>query len=197
MKKGFTIVELLMVVGIIAVLMGIVTTAASQSIKASRARRADVLCNIVQAGLATYREQMGDWPVNLPTSRTNNEGANGQNDPDKIVLTGPEVRECVKKLVDESKRNNPMLDISGLFVSRSDGELQGTASGGVKGQSGGTARAVHGLDFMAAVRGTKQSKKKMKVSEMYYGYPDPESGDFRRFKMVYSIPTDQLSVMMQ
>ena len=52
MKKGFTIVELLMVIGIIAVLMGIVTTAASESMKASRGRRADALCTLVQSGLA-------------------------------------------------------------------------------------------------------------------------------------------------
>ena len=88
----------------------------------------------------------------------------------------------VKALVDETKKGNPMMDISGLFVSRDPGEKNGKGSG---------------LDFMSAIRGTKRSKKKMNTSEMYFGYPDRDTGRFRRFKMVYSIPTDQLSVSMQ
>lgn len=195
MKKGFTIVELMMVCGIIAILMGIVTTAASTSIKSSRKQKADALCTLVQAGLSTYREQKGKWPVDLPTSRSNNEGAGGRNDPDKIVLTGDEVRKCVKELIHEAKQNNPMMDISGLFVSEFDGEL----SGGSDPQNAGNARvkAAYGLDFMQAIRGTKRTKKRMPVGKMYFGYPDPETGHFLRFKMVYSIPTDTITVKKQ
>ena len=199
MKKGFTIVELMMVCGIIAILMGIVTTAASTSIKSSRKQKADALCTLVQAGLSTYREQTGKWPVNLPESRSNNEGAGGRNDPDKIVLTGEEVRACVKELVHEAKQNNPMMDISGLFVSRQDGELSGGAGSGDKQQHENQVKvkAAYGLDFMQAIKGTRRTKKRMKVSEMYFGYPDPESGHFLRFKMVYSIPTDTITVKKQ
>lgn len=206
MKKAFTIVELLLVLSIIAVLMGIITTAASSSIRASRSRRAEALCTLVQTGLATYFEQEGKWPIGLlngdtVSPRTNNEASGGRNDPDKIVLTGPEVRECVLALVQKTKENNPVMDISGLFVSRSEGELPGTGGGktGDKAQNagGGNVRAAHGLDFMSAIRGTKWSQKKMKTSEMYFGYPDPETGYFLRFKMVYSIPADTITVSKQ
>ena len=192
MKRGFTIVELMMVCGIIAILMGIVTTAASSSIKSSRRQKADALCTLVQAGLSTYREQKGEWPVNLPTSRSNNEGSGGKTDPDKIVLTGEEVRESVRKLVHEAKENNPMMDISGLFVSDQDGEPSGReADGRIR------VKPAYGLDFMSAVKGTKRTKKRMSVGKMYFGYPDPESGYFLRFRMVYSIPTDSMTVGLQ
>lgn len=189
MKKGFTIVELLMVVGIIAVLMTIVTTAASKSVQSGRARRRDALCNMVQAGLAAYYSQHDEWPGSLGNrvrtgnlSRTNNEGSDGRNDPNLYVLDSGEVREMVKALVDEAKKGNPLMDISGLFVSRDPGEKGGRG---------------YGLDFMSAVRGTKKSKKKMKTSEMYFGYQDSSTGYFRRFKMVYSIPADSLTVKAQ
>ena len=183
MRRGFTIVELLMVIGVIAVLMGIVTTAASSSIRSSRTQRANALCAIVQTALATYREQKGEWPISMPKSRSNEEGANSNTDADRIVLNGSEVRSCVKALVDEAKQGNPMMDISGLFVSRQQGERN--------------TGAAFGMDFMSAVRGTKQSKKKMKVAEMYFGYPETNHGWFRRFKMTYSIPSDQLMVSKQ
>ena len=186
MRKGFTIVELLMVIGIIAMLMGIITTAASSSIRSSRVQRANALCTIVQTALATYREQKGEWPISMPVSRANSEGANSQNVAEMVVLNGTEVRSCVKALVDEAKQGNPMMDISGLFVSRQDGEM-----------SGNSVKAATGLDFMSAVRGTKWSKKKMKTSEMYFGYPDPETGHFLRFRMTYSIPTDSITVGKQ
>ena len=188
-KRGFTIVELLVVVAVIAVLMGIVTTAASGSMAASRSKRATALCSIVQTGLATYYAQKGEWPEPLGSkvrsgsfSSSNDEGVDGQTDGDKYVLTPTEVRQMVKALVDETKKGNPMMDISGLFVSRDPGE------------SGGRGL---GLDFMSAIRGTKRSKKKMNTSEMYFGYPDTGTGRFRRFKMIYSIPTDLLAVSVQ
>lgn len=193
MKKGFTIVELLMVVGIIAVLMGIVTTAAASSIKASRQQKAKALCTIVQTALATYREQKGRWPIDMPVSRANREGANGNSNSDVVVLNGTEVRACVKELVEETKKHNPMMDISGLFVSRQDGELPGGGSG----QNGDKIKPAYGLDFMAAIHGTRKSSKKMTTSEMYFGYPDPATGYFLRFKMTYSIPSDQLMVSQQ
>ncbi len=184
MKKGFTIVELLMVVGIIAVLMGIVTTAASESMKASRGRRADALCTLVQSGLAVYYAQKDEWPVDFNgKSGSNQEGSNNNSDDNVYVLSGSEVRQCVKALVDEAKNGNPIIDVSGLWVSRSNGE------------SG--KRGAVGMDFMSAIRGTKQHPKKMKTAEMYYGYPDPATGAFRRFKMTYSISSDQLRVSKQ
>jgi len=186
MKRGFTIVELLMVIGIISILMGIITTAVSSSIKSSREQKATSLCALVQAGLATYREQKGDWPATFSAQRSNDEGVDGKSDQETVELTGAEVRQCVKALVDETKNGNPLMDIAGLFVSRSDGEL-----------SGSSVKAAYGLDFMQAIRGTKRSQTKMKTAEMYFGYPDLKTGYFLRFKMVYSIPADIITVSKQ
>ena len=52
MKKGFTIVELLMVIAILGVLLGIVTTAATASIRQSRERQAKAMQNTLQNGIA-------------------------------------------------------------------------------------------------------------------------------------------------
>ena len=203
MKKGFTIVELLMVVGIIIVLMGVVTTAAAQSIRASRTRRADALCSLVQAGMNAYYARYDEWPGSIGSriangsigTRGNDEGTQGSSDNDKYVLTGTEVRSCVKALVDETKNGTPVMDISGLFVSRFPGELGGS-SASAKGSTSAVRKAT-GMDFMSAIHGTRSSKKKMTTSEMYFGYPDPSTGYFLRFKMVYSIPTDQFAVSKQ
>ena len=61
-KKGFTIVEMLMVIGVLAILMGIVTTAASAAIKQARSRRMVAGQGVIQAGIATYRSQYDAWP---------------------------------------------------------------------------------------------------------------------------------------
>ena len=180
---------MLMVIGILSILLTIVVAAVNDSIKASRARRATALCTTVQTGLATYYAQKDEWPDPLGgkvakgiTSGSNQEGANRSTDSDVYVLTGPEVRQMVKALVDEAKKGNPLMDISGLFVSRDSGESGGKGVG---------------MDFFTAVRGDKRSKKRMSSSEMYFGYPDEATGRFRRFKMVYSIPSDQLTVTRQ
>lgn len=184
MKKGFTIVELLMVIGIIAVLATLVTSAASSSIKASRKQRANALCQLVQTGLITYHAQEGEWPhdlLNNPKPRDNKEGDDKKTDPDKIVLKGREVKECIYKMVELAKPsfNRPVMDVSGLFVSAAEGKY---------------GQVCYGLDFMSAIRGTRESSNKMRSDRMYFGYPESGHGYFRHFKIVYSIPADTVTV---
>ena len=188
MKKGFTIVELMMVVGIIVILMGVVTTAAAQSIRSARSRRADALFSLVKSGMNAYYARYDEWPGSVGSQIANGSiNPNGdQYHPDVYVLSGTEVRSCVKALVDETKNGTPVMDISGLYVSRFPGEM-----------SGGSVKKAAGMDFMAAIHGTRTSQRKMSTSEMYFGYPDEATGNFVRFGMVYSIPTDQFSVMKQ
>jgi prepilin-type N-terminal cleavage/methylation domain-containing protein len=187
--RGFTIVELVMVIGIIAVLITMVTTAASQSVRAARDSRASAMCEIIETGLATYYAQKGEWPGSVGSkiangslgTRSNELGADDQNDSDQYVLNGSEVRDMIKAMVDECKKGNPVIDLSGLYVSRNSGEI---------GQKSG------GLDFISAIHGTKETARKMKTAEMYYGYQN-SNGYFRRFNIIYSIPTDKMMVSKQ
>lgn len=182
-RNGFTIVELLMVIGIIGVLTGIVTTAASGAVKNSRGQRTKALCAIVQQGIAAYHAQRGQWPGFDPSSaigRPNKEGNDRSHVDGIVVLRGAEVRKVIAELCQETKRGTPVMDVSGLFVSRQEGKF---------GQN------CYGLDFMSAIHGTRQTSKKMKLSEMHFGYPDKESGNFRHFKIVYSSASDAMSVL--
>lgn len=188
MKRAFTLIELVAVVAIIGILLGIVTTAAANSMKLARSQKARALCVCVKQGIETYHAQKDKWPGGIGDkiaagtvlSRTNQEGVNNNTDTDKYVLDGSEVRDMIKEVVLETVRNNnPMMDISGLYVSRDQGESNGRG---------------YGLDFMSAVRGTKKSRKKMSVGEMYFGYPEASHGWFRRFRIVYSVPTDSMEV---
>jgi len=180
MKKGFTIVELLMVVGILGILMTIVTTAAAGAVKQARGRRGDALVSMVQAGIATYYAQNDEWPAFSGNGKKGNYKVAGEIDSERYELSESECDNVVRELVRKSVGSgaNPYLDVMGLFVAK-----QGIVS----------AR-TYGLDFSEAIHGSKRSPEKMKIGQMMFGYPDKETGRFKRFKMVYSIPTDQLTV---
>ena len=178
-KSGFTIVELLMVIGIIGVLTGIVTTAASNSVKSSRAQKRKALCAVVEAGLATYYAKEGKWPITDLSHRTNKEGDDRTDDPYKRVLTGLEVQKCVKELAQKTKEYDPVMDVSGLFVSRYPGKFEDK---------------YYGMDFMTAIKGSRKNTTKLKLEQMYFGYPEDSHGYFRHFKIIYSIPADSMIV---
>lgn len=180
-RKGFTIVELLMVVGILSVLMTIVTTAAAGALKQSRERRADALVAMVQAGIATYYAQKDEWPGFDGEGKTGNyKLGNGEIDPDRYELTDTECDNVMLELIRESVSHgaNPLLDVTGLFVAK----------------KGPVTSKTHGMDFMQAATRTKLSPQKIKVGDMMFGYPNQADGRFKRFRMIYSIPTDQLTV---
>jgi type II secretory pathway pseudopilin PulG len=62
-NKGFTLVEILIAIGIIIVLVGIVFTAGSAAKKVARdnQRRTDI--RLLQVKIEAYREQYGTYPV--------------------------------------------------------------------------------------------------------------------------------------
>lgn len=181
----------MVVLAIIGILLGLVITVASNMIQSAREQKADALCKVVQQGIETYRAQKDRWPGTVGDkiasgqvlSRGNDEGYDNDTDYDKYVLEASEVRDMIKEVVLEAvNNNNPMMDISGLYVSRFPGE---------------DGRNDFGMDFRDAVRGTKRNPNKMSVGEMYFGYPEKSRGYFRRFKIVYSVPTDSMGVYRQ
>ena len=189
MKKAFTLLELMVVLAIIGILLGIVMTVASSSIQWARDSKARALCKVVQSGIEEYKAQKDKWPYiddqlsNLTSSnRTNNDGYKEAHDAARYELNAEEVRNVIRTVIEDSvKDSSPMMDFSKLYVSRS---------------SGNAGSEAYGYDFWEAVRGAK-NRPPMNVSEMYFGYPDPSTGAFLRFKMTYSISADQLKVSKQ
>ena len=175
-KKGFTIVELVMVIAILGILLGIVTSVAAGSIREARKRKAEACCKIVQAGFETYYAQKGEWPGKMGEKI---DSMLSSQDADTCEIREEVVREMMRDILNEYKQGNPCLDISGLFVSRYN--------------AGSKSR---GMDFVTAIQGTKDDAngQEMTVSEMHFGYPEEQHGYFRPFKVVYSVPTDKITV---
>lgn len=169
-KRGFTIVELLMVIAVIAVLVTITASSVLGAMKRARVQKANVLCELVKQGFCTYYAQKGEWPW----------GDRQANREDGYYwLDANEVKTAVLELVKEAKKHNPMMDISGLYVST---------------QSGEPGNHHYGMDFMTAVRGSKQHPDKIPASRLNYGYPEESHGYFRRFVIKYSPITDEVVV---
>ncbi len=207
MRKGFTIVELLMVIGIIGVLLGMVTTAASESVRSSRQRKAQALCRLVEAGFSNFYAQYDRWPGPVgdrianggkpAENGSNNEGANGQDDKETVELKTSDVDDCIRAMIEETKKGNPVMDISGLFVSNANNVEPIKENCRCRASTHylyKAANGVYGMDFMAAIHGTKRSPKKMSTKAMHFGYPHPDNGRFMPFRILYSIPTDSFKV---
>ena len=125
MKKGFTIVELLMVIAIIAVLLGIVTTAATASIRQARERRTRAMMLTLQNGIAAYRQLKDEWPGKLEDwAEQSHQGTLGylsNGDYDKVV-------QALLKVSAGKSAKNRVLDPVGLLVMNATAK-DGSASG--------------------------------------------------------------------
>lgn len=173
-KKGFTIIELMMVIAIIAVLMGLVTTATVSAMRSSREKRAEAMRVALQAAIATYHAQDSDekWPGAIEGMAKN--GSTG-------VLSASEAQSVfqiiVKKSAGAAGASNPLIDPNGLFVAPS----------GVREGKG------YGLSFRDALNGGAH-RQKIRVGQMVFGYQGKITGKFHPFSIVYNGEADVVSV---
>ena len=163
MKKGFTIVELLMVIAILAVLLGIVTTAATASIRQSRERQAQAMKQTLQNGIAAYKVRKDKWPgklENVAKERTNDQ---------TYTLSDDEYDSVVQDLLKVSSgkdSKNRVLDPVGLLVMR---------------RGGSRAR-----EYREAVKKNGKYGKQLSPSEMTVVYSNASDGKAKRYHIKYS-----------
>ena len=174
MKKGFTIIELLMVIAIISVLATLVTTASVATMRSSRGKRREAMRIALEAAIATYHAQDANekWPGAIENLAAGSDSAVLSEDQAQTVF-----RDLVKKSIGASGAKNPLIDPGGLFVA---------ASGAVDGKSSG-------LGFTDALHGGPH-RRKIGVSQMEFGYQGRKSGRFRRFNVIYHAETDSVEV---
>ena len=193
LSAGFTIVELLVVISIIGILLGIVTTAATGSIKNGRTRRAQAMASALQQAIAAYYAQEGEWP-SVIESRSGNMG-----NKIKYTFTATEgdqiLREVVRKSIGTGA-SRPLVDATALFVANAS-RVRGDGCFDVHGDRNCTAycgdkQCINGVDFSLAAN--KDSKVHISLNNMAFGWQGRTNGKFCRFWITYNSQTDSVSV---
>ena len=201
-NRGFTIVELMMVVAVIAVLAGIITMGVSSMFRGARLRRAQAMKQILQAGLETYYAQHGEWPTGIKRHINDREDtveldrdANSTTTGDRCPETDSVFQEIVEESIKQSAR--PVVDPSGLYVAQ-QGSVYCHDNHRRKGEHAycGNKKCPRGRDFTEAVK-NKKGQKKLNVKNMTFGYPGPNNGFFCRYRILFHPKTDTVEVKMQ
>ena len=178
MKKGFTLVELMMVVAILAVLLGIVTTAATASIRQSRERQAQAMKHTLQNGIATYKVRKDKWPGKLENwAKQQNRDTLGylsNGDYDNVM------HELLKASSGKSAKSR-VMDPVGLMV---------LASGDMDGK-------FNAMDYRSVTTKNNKYAKRMEPNEMTVVYPRKDTGKAYRYVLEYNTQSDEVTVMTQ
>lgn len=206
-KRGFTIVELMMVVAVIAILAGIITMGVNGMFRVARQKRAMAMKRVLQSGLETYYAQHNKWPGNISdyadVDKDTVELDNGTGRPESAHGASPQTDKAFQEIVQWSiVSGKPVLDPSGLFVteSRSSGYCcdnhHAQSHSGSFGYCGAKKGCPRGMDFSEAVKNAK-NRKKISINNMTFGYQGANNGYFCRYRILFHPRTDSVEVKMQ
>ena len=197
MKRGFTLVEMLVVVAVVAVLASITVVALKGMISSARSKRYDSMKVILEQGISTYYAQEGEWPevIEQALKRNTNER--------EIVIKGGDAdklfRDVVGKAFGKKGGKSMLLDATGLYVCEAN--RCGNGNNGCYGNHDDPSMSATyckgkgcrpGLDFAEAVK--KGGKRHIPISNMAFGFPDSKTGMFHRFWVKYNTRTDSVTV---
>ena len=205
-QQGFTIVELMMVVAVIAILAGIITMGVSGMFRVARQKRAVAMKRVLQSGLETYYAQHGEWPDGIKSNVNDEEDSveldNPNGRPEAARGNSPETDRAFRELVEKSvlSSGTPAIDPSGLFVTKSGNNYccdnhhhqDRSSSYGYCGKS----RCVRGREFTQAVKNMK-GQAAISIRNMTFGYQGPNNGYFCRYRIIFHPKTDTVEVKMQ
>jgi prepilin-type N-terminal cleavage/methylation domain-containing protein len=165
-RRGFTIVELLVVISIMAIIATLATGAVLKSVRQSRIRRVQMMEKSLESAIMSYRALTGKWPCNFGSP--DNAGARDRDSPEfaeKKTFEGRENATVFRKILEEVKNGRALLDTSSLLTNVSGRRM--------------TVREA--LD-----RGS---------TDIPIGYADPNNQQrFLYFKVVYNFQTDMVTV---
>ena len=144
MKRGFTLIEMLGVVGILAVLMGIGLSSFSSSTKSAQKARGQELVINVATALETIYQREGVWPRRIL--------ANGSSDGklDENVAYELAKRKVMTLSYDESSKKTTGLDRCGVVTPWAQDTIKAVgvgANSGTKVSTGGTIGNDHYLHY--------------------------------------------------
>lgn len=195
-RKAFTLIELMMVVAVIAVLVGIVTVAASGAVRNARSKRADAMRVALEQGIAAYYAQEGVWPDAI-------ESRAGNMTTDTYTFTPSETDDILRQVVGKAfgkggGRRSVLVDASALFVANAS-RLGNNGEGCYDNHSNrnkttfcGDKKCISGMDFMTVAN--RNGKFYIPFSNLAFGYQGTEEARFRRFWLTYNGKTDSVSV---
>ena len=174
MKKGFTVIELMVVVAVLAILISIITAAATGAISSARDKQREAMRVSFQAAIATYQaaDPQGKWPGALDSASESGRTVVLREDEAQRVF-----RIIVQKSTGESGTPLPLIDPHGLVVAPSGAKDGRSAS----------------MSFDEARQGGPH-RRKIPVSELDFGYQLAANGRFHRFNIVYHAETDSVTV---
>ncbi|HRR34605.1 MAG TPA: type II secretion system protein [Kiritimatiellia bacterium] len=188
-RRGFTIVELLVVISIMAVLATLATGAAIKSIRQSRNKRVEMTAKSLEAALMGYRALKGGWPEDVFNPSVIDEVCSELKESSAYARTvtygehshshggsycsrsagrfkAKDNHRIFKEVFAEVKRGRALLDTSSILTSVT---------------GGGRMTVREALD---------QNKGEIPV-----GYVNPDNqGEFKFFKVQYNFDTDSVTV---
>lgn len=115
-KHGFTIIELLVVISIMAVVASLVTGAALKSVKQARRRRVEVMVRVLETGLQAYRTQENEWPFTISQLERDPITENFESTPRYWAHTTDNYKVFEKMLRKMNSEHKHYFDTSALMV---------------------------------------------------------------------------------